>query len=60
MIEPEHPKLSVVRQCELLDLPRSTYYHRPEPELEENLDLIKVIDEVYPAHPFFGSRQMTR
>jgi putative transposase len=60
MIEPKHPKLSVARQCELLGLPRSTYYHRPEPETEENLELMKVIDEVYLAYPFFGSRQMTR
>jgi putative transposase len=42
MIEPKHPKLSVARQCELLELPRSTYYHRPEPKTEENLDLMKV------------------
>ena len=60
MIEPEHPKLSVVRQCELLELPRSTYYHRPEPESDENLVLMRVIDETYLAYPFFGSRQMTR
>jgi putative transposase len=32
MIEPHHPKLSVRRQCELLALPRSTYYHQPELE----------------------------
>lgn len=60
MIEPEHPKLSVARQCELLALPRSTYYHRPEPETDQNLTLMRVIDETYLAYPFFGSRQMTR
>ena len=60
MIEAEHPGLSVKRQCELLELPRSTYYHRPEPESDENLALMQVIDETYLAFPFFGSRQMTR
>lgn len=60
MIETEHRGLSVKRQCELLELPRSTYYHRPEPESDENLALMRVIDETYLAHPFFGSRQMTR
>lgn len=60
MIDPEHPKLSVTRQCELLELPRSTYYHRPEPETDQNLTLMRVIDETYLAYPFFGSRQMTR
>jgi putative transposase len=52
--------LSVKRQCALLELPRSTYYHRPEPEADENLSLMRVIDETYLAYPFYGSRQMTR
>jgi putative transposase len=60
MIEPEHPKLSVVRQCELLGLPRASYYRRPDPESDENLRLMRVIDETYLAWPVFGSRQMTR
>jgi putative transposase len=60
MIEPEHPRLSVARQCQLLELPRSTYYHRPQPEADENLRLMRVIDETYLAYPFFGSRQTTR
>jgi putative transposase len=60
MIEPAHPKLSIVRQCDLLGLARASYYHRPEPEPDENLRLMRVIDETYLAHPEFGSRQMTR
>jgi putative transposase len=60
MIEPRHPKLSVVRQCELLELPRSSYYYRPGPASDENLTLMREIDETYLAYPFFGSRQMTR
>jgi putative transposase len=60
MIEPGHPRLSVTRQCALLGLPRSTYYHQPEPESAANLALLRVIDETYLAYPFFGSRQMTR
>ena len=58
MIEPGHPKLSVTRQCELLALPRASYYHRPVPESDENLHLMRVIDETYLAYPVFGSRQM--
>ena len=58
MIEPGHPKLSVTRQCELLALPRASYDHRPVPESDENLDLMRVIDETYLAYPCFGSRQM--
>lgn len=60
MIDPAHPKLSRQRQCELLALPRSTSYHVPKPEADENLQLMRVIDETYTAFPFFGSRQMTR
>jgi putative transposase len=41
MIEPEHPKLSVTEQCQLLDLPRSSYYHRPLPESDENQRLMR-------------------
>ena len=60
MIEPNHPKLSTARQCRLLGLPRSSYYHRPKPKPVEDLALMRVIDEVYLAQPVFGSRQMTR
>lgn len=60
MIDTEHPKLSVAKQCELLSLPRSTYYHRPKPTPAADLALMRVIDETYLAFPFFGSRQMTR
>lgn len=60
MIDTGHPKLSVAKQCELLSLPRSTYYHRPKPTPAEDLALMRVIDETYLAFPFFGTRQMTR
>jgi putative transposase len=60
MIEAHHPVLSVTRQCELLELPRASYYHQPQPEPKETLRLMRLIDETYLAYPFFGSRQMTR
>jgi putative transposase len=60
MIEPQHPALPITRQCELLGLARASYYHQPEPESDENLRLMRVIDETYLAYPVFGSRQMTR
>ena len=59
MIDPSHPELSITRQCELLDLPRSTYYYEPQTESYENLLLMRLIDEEYLAHPFLGSRKMT-
>ena len=60
MIEPKHPTLPVVRQCELLGVARASYYHQPEPESDENLRLMRVIDETWLAYPVFGSRQMAR
>jgi len=58
MIEPMHPELSVRRQCELLSLPRSSYYRQPHPESKDNLELMRLIDEEYTRHPFYGSRKM--
>lgn len=60
MIEPSHISLSIQRQCELLNLPRGSYYRGvPEKqESEENLELMRLIDEEYTRHPFYGSRKM--
>lgn len=58
-IEPGHLHLSIERQCELLGLARSTYYYEPLPESEENLRLMRLLDEQYTRTPFYGSRRMT-
>ncbi len=59
-MEPDHPELSVRRQCELLGLNRSSLYYGPAEETEENLELMRWIDQEYTAHPFSGSRKMTQ
>jgi len=53
------PQVSVRRQCELLDLCRSSYYYRCCPETEENLALMRRLDELHLAHPVYGSRKLT-
>jgi putative transposase len=58
LIEPDHSHLSICRQCELLDLNRSTYYLPPATESEENLRLMRLIDRQFLETPFFGSRKM--
>ncbi|RLB88078.1 MAG: hypothetical protein DRH50_15805 [Deltaproteobacteria bacterium] len=58
MIEPNHPKLSVKRQCELIGLSRSSYYRKESSESEENLKLMRLIDEEYTRHPFYGTRKI--
>jgi len=57
-IDPDHPKLSIRRQCELLDLERSSYYYQPASETPENVILMRAIDEVYLKRPYFGSRRI--
>jgi len=58
-IEPAHKQLSILRQCNLIDLPRSSYY-RPccQGESAENLELMSLIDEAYLRHPFYGARKI--
>ena len=61
MIEPKHPALSVQRQCDLLSLPRSSYYRFTqvaEPGRSDDLALMRLIDETYTRYPFYGSRKM--
>jgi putative transposase len=48
----------VRRQCELLGLPRASYYYQPAGESKENLHLMRLIDQQYTARPFYGSRRI--
>jgi putative transposase len=58
-VEPEHPAISVGRQCELLDLSRSSYYYRPVAVSAEELTLLRRLDEQYTRTPFYGVRKRT-
>jgi putative transposase len=60
LVEPGHPELSVRRQCLLLGLSRSSLYYEPAAETAEDLRLMRLIDREYTAHPFLGSRRLTR
>ena len=56
-IQSEHSVLSVRRQCELLGLARSSYYYLAAPEAAENLRSMRLLDEEYTRHPFYGSSE---
>ena len=58
MVEPGNRELSVTRQCELLGLPRSSYYYKASGLSERDLRQMRMIDEEYTRHPFRGSRGM--
>ncbi len=53
-------KLSLTRQCQLLKIPRSTYYAVCKGENAYNLRLMRIIDEKFLEDPCYGSRQMMR
>ncbi len=59
MVDRQHPSLSVVRQCALLGISRSSVYYQPVQASQENLVLMKLIDQQYLERPFYGSRRMT-
>lgn len=62
MINANHPTLSIARQCELIHLSRASYYRTIDismgTETPENLELMRLIDEEYMRHPFYGSRKL--
>ena len=57
-VDREHPSLSLVRQCTLLGISRSSIYYRPKGASEEDLSLMGEIDRQYMETPFYGSRRM--
>jgi putative transposase len=59
LIEPAHPDLSVARQCELLGLPRSSFYYEPVPPDPYDDLLMRLLDEQYTRTPFYGVDRMT-
>jgi putative transposase len=57
-VDPADTTISVRRQCELLGVNRSSVYYHPADESEENLRLMRLIDEQYTRRPFYGARRM--
>jgi hypothetical protein len=60
MIDPGHPRLSMVRQCELASISCSSFYREPTADNGETLRLMRLIDEQFLETPWYGSRQMAR
>ena len=59
MIETASQEVSIVRQCDLLEVSRSSWYYHPRGESPENLLLMRLLDEQYLRTPFYGIRRMT-
>ena len=58
LVEPTNLNISTVRQCNLLDLNKSSYYYIPCGESQENLSIMRLMDEQYLKTPFYGVRRM--
>jgi putative transposase len=58
-VDKEHVHLSVRRQCELLSISPSSHYYKPRGESQQNLYLMKKIDQQYLSKPFWGVPRMT-
>lgn len=58
LVDKSNPKLSIKCQCELLDIARSSYYYEPSRETEQNLLLMRQIDELHMKYPFYGVKRM--
>jgi putative transposase len=58
MLDRAHPRLSIRRQCRLLSLSRSGVYRPKAANDDDDLTLMRRIDELFLAHPFLGSRRM--
>ena len=60
MIDPDHRRLSIVRQCELVSISRGSFYRQGAGESLKNLALMRLIGEAFLECSFYGARQMAR
>ena len=58
LLQRDHQTLSIRRQCQILNVARSSAYRAPTPANDNDLDLMRRIDELFTAWPFLGSRRM--
>src|SRR5215211_1137829 len=58
MIEKENTEVSLVKQCDLLEISRSGLYYEPVKESQENLSIMRYLDEQYLKTPFYGVERL--
>lgn len=60
MIDTNCENLSIAAQCHLISINKSSYYYKPKGFSQRDLDIMKIIDEIYTEHPYFGARRMSK
>ena len=58
LVDRQHQTLSIVRQCALMGVSRSSLYYRPKETSQQGLSLMREMDRQYLETPFYGSRRM--
>ncbi len=58
LIDREHTRLTIAHQCDLLELPRSTFYYQPCSDKSLNLAIMRAIDEIFTKNPEYGTRRI--
>jgi putative transposase len=58
LVDGADPGLSIAEQCRLLKVARSTLYYRPVPVSTDDLAVMRRMDELHLAYPFYGSRRL--
>ena len=58
LVDRADPRLSIVAQCRLLKVARSTWYYRPAPVSADDFQVMRILDEQYLLTPFYGARRM--
>lgn len=58
IIEPQNRRINITRQCELFGISRSAFYYQPRQTSKRDLELMRLIDEEYLRHPFYGTRRL--
>ena len=58
MVKKNNAPLTISKKCELMKLPRSSYYYRNRGETKKNIELMKRIDEIHTDHITWGSRKI--
>jgi putative transposase len=54
IIEPSQQNIPIIRQCELVGVPRSSFYFKPKGETPYNIALMHLIDKIYTKQAYLG------
>ncbi len=59
LLQRDHESLSIRRQCQLRRVARSSVYRPPRPANDNDLELMRRIDQLFTAWPLLGPRRTT-